>query len=105
MVDSPVLSAPVQRTLPGAAVAGGSVQASYGWGPFGPSEGADQAVIGVATTGYYPWPSEGADQAFNSYDWYPSEGADQAFNGYDWHPSEGADQSYHSGWSFQPSEG
>jgi hypothetical protein len=59
MVNSPVLSVPVQRALPGAAVAGGSVQASYGWGPFGPSEGADQASIGLTTTGYYPWPSEG----------------------------------------------
>lgn len=43
MMKFPVLSAPVQRALPGAAVAGGAVQASFGWGAFGPSEGADQA--------------------------------------------------------------
>jgi hypothetical protein len=42
-VKSPVLSVPVQRALPGAAVTGGVVQASHGWGPFGPSEGADQS--------------------------------------------------------------
>ena len=57
MVNSPVLSVPVQRALPGAAVAGGSVQASYGWGTSGPSEGADQATEGIGTTGYRP--SEG----------------------------------------------
>jgi hypothetical protein len=59
MIISPVQSAPVQRSLPGAAVAGGSVQASYGWGEFGPSEGADQATAIGGVFG----PSEGADQA------------------------------------------
>jgi hypothetical protein len=64
MVSSPVLSAPVQRALPGAAVAGGSVQASHGWGAFGPSEGADQAT----SWGFYSagQPSEGAAQSYHS---------------------------------------
>ena len=44
MVTSPVLSAPVQRALPGAAATGGAVQAGGSWPalPF-PSEGADQS--------------------------------------------------------------
>jgi|GEM_PF-1765614 len=73
MIISPVQSAPVQRSLPGAAAAGGSVQASYGWGEFGPSEGADQA------SRYITYPSEGADQSHTAgYPTWPSEGADQA---------------------------
>jgi len=81
MVNSPVLSAPVQRSLPGAAVAGGSVQTSNGWGPFGPSEGADQSGA------MYIFPSEGADQSGAMYI-FPSEGADQSGAMYIF-PSEG----------------
>ena len=51
MVNSPVLSAPVQRALAGAAATGGVVQAIHGY--YAPSEGADQAIHG-----YYA-PSEG----------------------------------------------
>ena len=101
MVNSPVLSAPVQRTLPGAAAAGGSVQASHGWGTFGPSEGADQSMWASRTI-----PSEGADQAqYHYYQGLPSEGADQSLWASRTIPSEGAEQSYHGGWSLQPSEG
>lgn len=82
----PVLSAPVQRALPGAAVAGGAVQASFGWGAFGPSEGADQASIAWGL----PMPSEGADQSAVSAQrpFGPSEGADQAGFMNAWGPSE-----------------
>jgi hypothetical protein len=91
MVTSPVLSAPVQRALPGAAATGGAVQAGGSWPalPF-PSEGADQAVS------HYMWPSEGAAQAGGSWPAlpFPSEGAAQA--GGSWpalpFPSEGAAQ-------------
>jgi hypothetical protein len=103
MVNSPVLSAPVQRALPGAAVAGGSVQASHGWGAFGPSEGADQSGVRDSFT-----PSEGADQSYHSgWSLQPSEGADQATS---WgfysagQPSEGVEQSSRGG-IFAPSEG
>ena len=58
MVNSPVLSAPMRRTLPGAAEASGSVKASHGWGAFGPYEVADQAQSNY----YQGLPSEGADQ-------------------------------------------
>jgi hypothetical protein len=89
MVNSPVLSAPVQRALPGAAVAGGSVQASHGWGAFGPSEGADQSAVSASR----PFgPSEGADQA-TSWGFYsagqPSEGSDQSGVRDSFTPSEG----------------
>ena len=85
MVNSPVLSAPVQRALPGAAAAGGSVQASRGWGTFGPSEGADQSGVRDSFT-----PSEGADQSYHSgWSLQPSEGADQSSRGGIFAPSEG----------------
>jgi hypothetical protein len=71
MMKFPVLSAPVQRALPGTAVFGGAVQASYGWGPFGPSEGADQAWSNGSGQVYYT--SEGADQAGFMNAWGPSE--------------------------------
>lgn len=85
MVNSPVLSAPVQRALPGAAVAGGSVQASHGWGAFGPSEGADQSGVRDSFT-----PSEGADQSYHSgWSLQPSEGVEQSSRGGIFAPSEG----------------
>ncbi len=54
MVNSPVLSAPVQRALPGAAAIGGAAQAGGSWPalPF-PSEGADQAWSTGASSGMF----------------------------------------------------
>jgi hypothetical protein len=81
MVNSPVFSAPVQRALPGAAVAGGSVQSLR----------------------QPQYPSDGADQS-GGWNWVPSDGADQS-GGWNWVPSDGADQSGH-GWMVSgPSEG
>ena len=69
MVTSPVLSAPVQRALPGAAATGGADQAQMGWFPC-PSEGAAQA-----DWGFFPCPSEGAAQSNGlGYGGWPSEG-------------------------------
>jgi hypothetical protein len=102
MLNSPVLSAPVQRALPGAAVTGGAVQ-SLNHNIWMTSEGADQSLS--SNGGWYGNPSEGADQATAVGGWFgPSEGADQAFNSYDLYPSEGADQcGTHTIWG--PSEG
>ena len=98
MVNSPVLSAPVQRALPGAAVAGGSVQSLRQ--PQYPSEGAEQAF-----TLSHGNPSEGADQALWDPPFFPSDGADQSGWGWPYNPSDGADQSGH-GWMVSgPSEG
>jgi hypothetical protein len=101
MLKSPVLSTPVQRALAGAAATGGAVQASLGFWPH-PSEGADQSRI--TSTSMYP--SEGADQSrITSTSMYPSEGADQSrITSTSMYPSEGADQSSY-GFSWAPSEG
>jgi hypothetical protein len=86
MVTSPVLSAPVQRALPGAAATGGAVQ-SLNHNIWMTSEGADQSLS--SSGGWYGNPSEGADQSTNRYTAWPSEGADQSTNRYTAWPSEG----------------
>ncbi len=54
MMKQPMLSAPVQRALPGAAAIGGAAQAGGSWPalPF-PSEGADQAWSTGASSGMF----------------------------------------------------
>jgi hypothetical protein len=93
MVNSPVIAAPVSRSIAGRVDAhSGAGQAIYGGFAYNgiPSEGADQAIYGGFA--YNGIPSEGADQAiYGGVSWagMPSEGADQAYLGFTM-PADGA---------------